>query len=131
MRSGDFKLRGARGFTLLELLVVLAIMALLVTLVSPQYFTGMTKAEEETLKENLRTVRDALDKFYSDTGRYPESLNELVERRYLRTLPFDPMTESDETWVLVQTRQEKSIGIRDLHSGSTATARDGTTYDTW
>jgi general secretion pathway protein G len=93
--------RRERGFTLIELLVVLAIVAVLLTLAAPRYFGQLENSKETVLRENLRTTREVIDKFYADTGRYPESLNELVDKRYLRSRPFDPIIESDASWVIV------------------------------
>jgi general secretion pathway protein G len=88
--------RGRRGFTLIELLVVLSIIALLLTLAVPRYFHSIDTSKEAVLSENLHIVRETIDKFYGDKGRYPESLEELVSERYLRALPHDPVTGSDE-----------------------------------
>ena len=93
--------RRGRGFTLIELLVVLAIVATLLALSLPRYAQSLDVAKEKVLVENLRTTRAAIDKFYADTTRYPESLDELVERRYLRALPIDPILDSDRAWRIV------------------------------
>jgi general secretion pathway protein G len=82
---------GWRGFTLIELLVVLAIIAVMLTLAVPRYFSQLQTAKEVVLRDNLKTMRDVIDKFYGDTGRYPDSLDELVDKHYLRTLPADPV----------------------------------------
>jgi general secretion pathway protein G len=87
------RLRG-QGFTLIELLVVLSIIALLLTLAVPRYFNSIDVAKEAVLRENLHLVRETIDKFYADKGRYPESLDELVSEKYLRALPYDPITGS-------------------------------------
>lgn len=126
--------RGARwkagpGFTLIELLVVLAIVALLLTLAVPRYFQSIDSSKETILIENLRIVRETIDKFYGDTGRYPESLEELVEKRYLRTLPIDPITESNSSWELVSPEASGTGNVYDIKSGATGTARDGRRYN--
>src|SRR6266849_11007594 len=90
-----------RGFTLIELLVALTIVGLLLSIVTPRYFGGVTRAEESVLRENLYLMRDAVDKHHGDTGRYPDSLEDLVTKKYLRTLPTDPMTNSAQTWIVV------------------------------
>jgi general secretion pathway protein G len=119
------------GFTLIELLVALAIIATLLTLVVPRFFGGVTGAEEAVLKQNLATVRDALDKYRADTGRYPDALEELVENKYLRSVPIDPVTQSAATWVFVPSREPGKGAIADVQSGAQGTARDGTRYGQW
>jgi general secretion pathway protein G len=86
-----------RAFTLIELLVVLAVTATLLSLVAPQYMGSIDAAKEQVLRENLASLRATLDKFHADTGRYPESLDELVTARYLRSVPLDPFTNSSAT----------------------------------
>ena len=121
-------MRRSGGFTLIELLVVLAIIALLLTLAMPRYFQTLDASKETVLVENLRTVRETLDKFYGDKGRYPESLDELVERHYLRSLPYDPLTESVATWIVVPPRAGISGQVYDLKSGAEGQSLDGRAY---
>ena len=113
------------GFTLIELLVVLSIVALLLTLALPRYFQSIDVAKETVLLQNLRTTRDAIDKFYSDIGRYPESLEELVEKKYLREMPYDPIVESDTKWTLVSPPGEVKGAVYDLRSTAQGVARNG------
>lgn len=120
-----------RGFTLIELLVVLAILAMLVTLVTPRYFHSLNASREAVLKENLRAVRETLDKFRSDTGRYPDSLDELVARNYLRAAPMDPMTETTDDWLLLPPVDGTKGAVSDLRSGATGRGRDGRLYADW
>jgi len=120
-----------RAFTLIELLVVLAVIALLLSIVTPRYFQGVTKAEEATLRQNLHAVRDALDKHYGDTGRYPDSLQELVGKRYLRSVPVDPITRSAESWVLVPPADPRMGLVYEVKSGANGTGLNGTAYETW
>ena len=119
------------GFTLIELLVVLAIVSTLLLLVAPKYFGRVDQSKETVLRENLKTTRDVLDKFYADLGRYPESLQEMIDRSYLRTLPFDPITESTQTWVIVPVPDGYTGNVYDLHSGATGAAHDGSKYAEW
>ena len=121
----------SRGFTLIELLVVLAIISTLMLLVAPRYFAKVEESKEAVLRDNLRMTRDVLDKFYGDNGRYPETLDELVEKRYLRTAPIDPITESATTWKLVPAPEGYNGGVYDLHSGAVGVARDGRNYAEW
>ncbi|MEW5893711.1 MAG: type II secretion system protein [Pseudomonadota bacterium] len=119
-----------RGFTLIELLVVMAILATLLTLAVPRYFQHLERSREAVLRENLAVVRDAIDKYHADRGTWPESLADLADKRYLRTIPMDPITESRETWQIVPP-PEGGSGIYDVHSGAQGTASDGTPYAEW
>ena len=119
------------GFTLIELLVVFAVIALLVSIVAPRYFNSVEKSKETVLKQDLSTMRDALDKYYGDTGKYPDALEDLVSKKYLRKLPVDPITESAETWAIVPPEDTEKGGVFDIHSGAPGNARDGTPYSSW
>lgn len=119
------------GFTLIELLVVLAIVAVLLTLAVPRYHGQLESAKEGVLRDNLRTTRELIDKFYADTGRYPETLDELVERRYLRARPIDPLTESSETWILVPPSAGYAGAVQNVKSGAKGVARDGRAFVEW
>ncbi len=120
-----------RAFTLIELIVVLAIVALLLTLAMPRYFQSIDTSKEAVLKENLHTLRSTIDKFYADKGRYPESLEELVELKYLRGVPLDPMTEQRETWVIVAPDGDFKGRVFDVKSGAPGNANDGKPYSEW
>ena len=119
------------GFTLIELLVVLSIIATLLMIAVPRYFHSLDRSKEAVLREDLATMRDALDKHYSDLSRYPDTLDELVEKHYLRKIPEDPETKSAETWVATMSEDEAAPGIRDVHSGSPNAAPDGTAFADW
>lgn len=119
-----------RGFTLIELLVVMAIIALLLTIVSPRYFTSVDRAREAVLKQNLSILRDAIDKYHADTGRYPASLNQLAEDRYIRAVPVDPITEED-VWAELPPPDPEMDGVFDVHTTSDKQALDGTFYEKW
>jgi general secretion pathway protein G len=121
-----------RGFTLIELLVVMAVIATLLTIAVPRYFQHLDRAREASLRESLAVMRDALDKYRGDTGRYPESLDELVVKRYLRRVPPDPITESTETWVIVPPPEEPGQRkLWDIRSGAEGQGLDGSDYATW
>lgn len=120
-----------KGFTLVELLVVLSILALLLTLAVPRYFISIERAKEAALQQDLNILRESIDKFYADTGRYPESLESLVERKYIRKLPIDPITGQDNTWVLLAPEPPLAGNVYDVHSGSTGIAKDGSKYADW
>jgi general secretion pathway protein G len=121
----------ARGFTLIELLVVLGIVALLLTLAVPRFFPSVDKTKETILAENLRTTRAVIDQFYADTGRYPESLEQLVEKKYLPRLPFDPVLESDANWIVVPPEDASRGNVYDIHSGAEGKGRNGKPYSEW
>jgi general secretion pathway protein G len=107
-----------RGFTLIELMVVLTVIALLLSVVVPDYVGRVKRAEEAVLKENLVLMRDALDKHYADAGSYPRALDELVAKHYLRSIPNDPLTQSPATWVPVPPADPQKGGVYDVKSGA-------------
>ncbi|WP_423598385.1 type II secretion system protein [Roseateles sp. MS654] len=123
----------SRGFTVIELLVVLAALALLLSVAAPRYVQHVDRARDTALRHNLHGLRDAIDKFYSDQGRYPKELNELVERRYLRAIPTDPVTQRADTWVVVPPRagNAEGEGVADVRSGARDVAADGSSYASW
>lgn len=124
-------MKRTRGFTLIELLVVMAIIATLMTIALPRYFNSLEASREATLRQSLAVLREALDHYYGDTGRYPESLEQLVEQRYLRNTPVDPITERSDAWKLVPAPEGASGGVADIKSGATGRARDGSLYAEW
>ena len=107
MRRGSTSVSGQRGFTLIEILIVISIIGILITLAQPSFHRAVTAAREATLKENLFVLRDVIDQFYADNGKYPAALADLVEKGYIRRMPKDPVTGSEETWVLVQATDEQ------------------------
>ena len=120
----------ARGFSLIELLVVLAAIALLLSIVAPRYVHHVDRAREAALRSNLAALRDAIDKFHADRNAYPEKLADLVEARYLRAVPVDPVTERDDTWRVVPPPGQSS-SIADVRSGAEGQAQDGRPYAAW
>lgn len=123
--------RPQHGFTLIELMVVMVIVALLLSLAVPHYFHSVDRARESVLRQDLAVMRDALDKHFADTGRYPKTLEELVQRKYLRGIPRDPVTDSPATWTLVPPADAAQGGIYDIRSGAEGTASDGSAYRNW
>ena len=125
------KNRKQQGFTLIELLVVMAIVATLLSIVAPRYFNSLDKAKEAVLRQDLGIMRNAIDQFYSDFGKYPMDLVELVDKRYMRSIPKDPFTDSDKTWIEVPPKNLTEAGVYDVHSGYNGGAIDGTFYEEW
>jgi general secretion pathway protein G len=135
-----------RGFTLLELIVVIAIIGILATIAMPAMKDMPRKANEAVLKTNLRTMRDVIDQYYGDKGHYPPSLDALVDKGYLRKIPTDPITKRSDTWQTVleevdpnqpaadtsgENPDDQQPGIIDIHSGAEGLALDGTPYKEW
>jgi len=121
-----------KGFTLIELLVVMSVIATLLTIAVPRYFQHLDRAREASLRESLAVMRDAVDKYRGDTGRYPETIEELVTKRYLRKVPPDPITESTESWVIVPPPDEPGQRkVWDIRSGAEGQGLNGSDYSTW
>lgn len=123
--------RRPRGFTLIELLVVLSIIAVLLTIAVPRYFRHVDLSREAVLREDLQTMRDAIDKFYADTGAWPGTLDDLVKKGYLRAIPEDPLTGKRSSWRTQLPPNPGETGVYDVKSGATGTAADGSRYDQW
>lgn len=119
------------GFTLIELLVVLAIMATLSAIVAPRYFASIDKAKEAALRSDLRILRESIDKYRADTGKYPTSLNTLVVERYIYSIPPDPFTDSSATWKITEPPDSTTSGVFDVHSGASALGTNGVPYQKW
>ncbi len=128
--------RTQSGFTLIELLVVMAIISILATLAVPYFAQAIKHAREAVLREDLQTMRMAIDSYTMDKQKAPQSLDDLVQDGYLKALPEDPMTHSTDTWVTdtsdsMSSLDETEPGINDVHSGSDETGSNGQPYNTW
>ena len=128
--------RGDRGFTMLELMVVMTLIVVLATMGMTQYKSSQIYAKEAVLKEDLFRLRDAIDQFYADKGTYPSTLDSLVSDGYLRKVPDDPFTKSNSTWQTVPAEPDPNnptaeAGVFDVKSGADGTALDGTKYSEW
>ncbi len=124
------------GFTLLELMIVMIIIGILAAVAVPAYLTSVRKAKEAVLREDLHTMRSAIDSYTVDKQKAPQSLDDLVESGYLKTMPKDPITNRTDTWVPGQEDALMSIdqtqsGINDVHSGAQESSSEGTSYSTW
>ena len=119
------------GFTLLELLVVMAIIATLLTVAVPRYFHSLQRSKETVLRQDLTTLRESIDKFYGDTGKYPPTLAALVEKHYLRNIPVDPIAKTAGKWIVVNSEDPDDNGIKDVKSGAEGMAEGGVPYAEW
>ena len=124
-----------KGFTLIELLVVLAIITSLMMLAVPKYFASIDYAKEVTLQQNIKIIRETIDKYYGDTGEYPESLQQLVDKRYLKSLPVDPITEKTDSWIITSPPSDSTNKIKgkvyDIKSGAVGKSLSGVSYDSF
>ena len=120
-----------RGFTLIELLVVMAIIATLLTIAVPRYFRSLQRSREAVLKQDLTTLRESIDKFYGDTGKYPQTLAVLVEKRYLRSIPVDPIAKTADKWIVVNSDDPEDNGVKDVRSGAEGMGENGLPYVAW
>lgn len=127
----DTRRRAPSGFTLIELLIVLAIVATLLTIAVPGYFTSLDNARETALRKSLSVMRGAIDQYHGDLGKYPESLQDLVSARYLRSIPADPITGATGQWVVESSAEASGAGLRDVRSGAPGNGKDGTPYAAW
>jgi len=125
-----------RGFTLVELMIVMTIIGILASIAIPSYIRSVQKAKEAVEREDLHTMRTAIDSYTVDKEKAPQSLDDLVQAGYLKSIPNDPMTSRNDTWITSESDTMTDInetegGMDDVHSGSQGLASDGTTYNTW
>jgi general secretion pathway protein G len=123
--------QSSNGFTLIELLVVMAIIGTLLTIAVPRYFHSVDKSKEAVLHQNLALTRQAIDKYFSDNGRYPDNLDDLVKKKYLRSLPYDPIAESNTAWLIVAPDNIEKGSVYDIKSGAQGRTLDGSEYKDW
>ena len=123
--------RNTKGFTLIELLLVLVIIAVIAAIAAPVLTGSIDQGKEAALKENLYVMRKAVDDYYADKGHYPAQLQDLVDKRYIRAVPKDPLTDSKETWVLEKKSVNDKEGIWNVRSGAPGKDREGKLYASW
>jgi len=135
--SSSLKPRASRfGFTFVELMVVITIIVILISMAVPIYQKSIIRAKETVLHQNLNTIRDVIDHYTYDKEKAPQALQDLVTEGYLRSVPIDPITGSNQTWQIVmedasQALDQSQPGIFDIHSGSDKMSLDGTPYSSW
>jgi general secretion pathway protein G len=116
---------------MVELMVALAILSIILTLAVPRYFNNLASSKEAVLQEDLFVLRDSIDKYFADTGKYPDALEDLVTRRYIRKIPVDPFTLSPNSWVVTAPADPALGAVYDVHTSAPNKARDGTWYKDW
>ncbi|MBC3879955.1 type II secretion system protein [Undibacterium sp. LX40W] len=124
-------MKKASGFTMIELMVAMAIVAVMLTVAAPRYFSNIDKTKEAVLREDLYILRDAIDKFYADKNKYPEQLADLVTEKYLRSIPVDPYTRSSNSWVVLPPEDGSLGAIANVRSAAPNKAIDGTWFKDW
>jgi len=120
-----------RGFTLVELLVVMAIIATLLTIAVPRYTRSVQRSREAVLKQDLTTLRESIDKYYGDTGKFPQTLAVLVEKHYIRGIPVDPIAKAADKWIVVNSDDPEDNGVKDVKSGADGMGENGVPYAEW
>ncbi|RLB36455.1 MAG: general secretion pathway protein GspG [Deltaproteobacteria bacterium] len=125
------RIRSRAGYTLIELMIVLTIIGILVSIAQPNFQKAVIRARETSLRRTLFVLRDVIDQYYADHGKYPDSLDNLVEEHYIRSVPKDPFTNSNTTWVVVPPEGEEEGEVYDVHSGSDLVGLNGVPYNEW
>lgn len=120
-----------RGFTLIEMMVVMVVIAMLLTIAVPRYLRSLERSKEAVLKQDLSALRESIDKYYGDTGKFPESIAALVEKRYLRSIPVDPIAKSADLWIVILADDPEDNGVKDVHSGAQGIGQNGVAYVAW
>ena len=130
-RGGDRGINNRQGYTLIEMMIVISIISILATLAMPSFQRSLIRAKETNLHRTLFILRDTIDQYYADHGRYPDSLQDLETDKYIRQIPMDPFTGSSDTWVTIPPEGFAEGNVYDVHSGSNKVSLEGTPYNEW
>ena len=125
------KMKDRRGYTLIEMMIVISIISILATMALPSFQKSLVRAKETNLRRSLFIMRDTIDQYFADHGRYPGSLQDLETEKYIRQTPMDPFTGRSDTWVTIPPEGFAEGNIYDVHSGSNKVSLDGTPYNEW
>ncbi len=128
--NGKYRINN-KGFTIIEMMTVIAVIGILATITAPSFQRSVIRAKEASLRSSLFGLRDVIDQYYSDQGEYPDTLDALIDKNYIRNIPKDPFTHSTETWILIPPDGDEATGIYDVHSGSDRISLYGTPYNEW
>jgi len=136
MTGSGIKIRKQRGFTMIEMIIVIAIIMILASIAIPLYKVHIVRAREAVLREDLYTLRNAIDQYTQDKAKAPQSLDDLISAGYMRAIPKDPFTNASDTWQpvtddTIASPDQTASGVTDVHSGSSQVGSDGTAYNTW
>lgn len=127
---GNSQNKNSQGFTFIELMVVMAVIATIIAIAMPRYFDGLQRTKETALKQNLKEMREAIDHYHADKGVYPATLQTMVAERYLRFIPDDPISETAETWQIIST-PDNTNRVYDITSGAAGVDSNGVAYSSW
>ena len=129
--NGMSKMKRQKGYTLIEMMIVISIISILATLALPSFQKSLVRAKETNLRRSLFIMRDTIDQFFADNGRYPDSLQDLEASKYVRQIPMDPFTGRSDTWITIPPGEFAEGNVYDVHSGSNKIGLEGVPYNEW